>query len=46
MRQTDLAQSKSLDKEIIKLEKRTSVLKIYNESFELKLREFIRVMLS
>lgn len=45
MRQTDLAQSKTFDKEIVKLEKRINILKIYNESFELTLRKFIRTML-
>ena len=45
MRQTDLSQTKSFDKEIIKLEKIINILKIYNESFELTLRKFIRVML-
>jgi hypothetical protein len=45
MRQSDLSQTKSFDKEIIKLEKIINILKIYNESFELTLRKFIRVML-
>jgi len=40
--QTDLAQSKSFDKEIVKLEK--SILSL-NESFELTLRKFIRTLL-
>lgn len=42
MRQTDLAQSKSFDKVIVKLEKSTLTL---NESFELTLRKFIRTLL-
>ena len=46
MHQTDLAQSKSFDKEIVKLEKRINILKVYNESFNLNLRKFIRLMLS